>query len=127
MVYVKTTDKSVEEALADVESSVQKHGFGVLHTYDFRSTLRSKGFDIEHECHVLEVCNPKQASDILQSDMNINMALPCRISVYEDAGKTKIGMIRPTAILGLISQSEELAGAAQTVDLTVRTIIDESI
>jgi uncharacterized protein (DUF302 family) len=31
--------------------------------------------------------------------MTVNLALPCRISVYEEGGKVKIGMVRPTALL----------------------------
>jgi uncharacterized protein (DUF302 family) len=127
VIYVRSTDKSVEEAASAVEASVQRHGFGVLHTYDFRATLRSKGFDLPNECRVLEVCNPKQAAEILRNDMRVNMALPCRISVYEDSGQTKIGMIRPTALLGLISQSGELGKAAEEVERTVAAIIEESI
>ena len=127
MIYVRNTDKSVEEAAADVEASVQRHGFGVLHTYDFRATLRSKGFDLPNECRVLEVCNPKQASEILRNDMSVNMALPCRISVYEDSGQTKIGMIPPTALLALVSQSGELSKVAEEVERTVTAIIEESI
>jgi len=127
MIYVKSSDKSVEQAAADVEAAAQRHGFGVLHSYDFKATLRSKGFDLPNECRVLEVCNPRQASEILRSDMRVNMALPCRISVYEDAGRTRIGMIRPTALLGLISESGELGKAASEVERTVEAIIDESI
>lgn len=127
MIYVRTTKKSVDQASADVEAAVGRHGFGVLHTYDFKATLGSKGFELANECRVLEVCNPKQASEILHDDMRMNMALPCRISVYEDGGETKIGMIRPTALLQLISDSEQLARAAKDVEQTVEAIIDESV
>lgn len=127
MKYVRDTDKSVDEAVSDVEAAVQRHGFGVLHTYDFKATLRSKGFDLADECRVLEVCNPRQASEILRTDMSVNMALPCRISVYEDGGQTRIGMIRPTALLKLVSESAGLASSAEEVERTIVAIIDESV
>ncbi len=127
MIYVRDTDKSVEDATAAVLASVQRHGFGVLHSYDFRATLRAKGFELPNECRVLEVCNPRQASEILRNDMRVNMALPCRISVYEDAGQTRIGMIPPTDILGLISESAELGQAAEEIERTIVAIIEESI
>ena len=31
--------------------------------------------------------------------MKLTMALPCRISVYTEAGQTRIGTIRPGAML----------------------------
>lgn len=127
MPYIRDTEKSVQRAVADVKASVQRHGFGVLHTYDFKETLHAKGFELPNECHVLEICNPRQASEILNNDMSINLVLPCRVSVYEDGGRTRIGMIPPTALLSLVSQSDEIRQAAQDVERTVAAIISESI
>lgn len=127
MLYVKGTAKSVTQAVADLERSVAKHGFGLLHSYDFRKTLGEKGFPLANECRVLEICNPGQASRILEQDMALNMALPCRVSVYQDAGQTKIGMITPTSILALVSPSAELRAQAAEVERIVRNIIDDAV
>ena len=127
MLYVRETAKDVAEAVADLERSVANHGFGLLHSYDFRQTLTGKGFPMDNECRVLEICNPAQASAILQKDMALNMALPCRVSVYQDAGRTKIGMITPTSILALVSPSADLRAQAAEVERIVRNIIDDAV
>lgn len=127
MLYIRETKKSVDQAVVDFEASVQRHGFGVLHAYDFKATLAGKGFELANECRVLEICNPKLASEILHKDMSVNMALPCRVSIYEEDGRTRIGMIPPTSLLALISASKDLAAAAQDVERTVAAIIEESI
>lgn len=127
MLYIKQTQKSVDQAFQDLEASIKQHGFGLLHHYDFKQTLKEKGFDLPNECRVLEVCNPKQACEVLHMDMAINMALPCRISIYEEAGKTFIGMIPPSTLLGLISPSVELRELAQGVEDTTRRIIDDAV
>lgn len=127
MLYIKETGKSLEQALQDLEASISKHGFGLLHQYDFKQTLKDKGFDLPNECRVLEVCNPKQASEVLQLDMAINLALPCRISVYQQDGKTLIGMIPPSTLLGLISSSAPLQELAEGVERTTREIIDDAV
>lgn len=119
--------KSVDQAFRDLEVSIEQHGFGLLHHYDFKQTLRGKGFDLPNECRVLEVCNPKQACEVLHMDMAINMALPCRISIYEDKSKTFIGMIPPTALLAMVSGSSELRQAAESVEQTTRRIIDDAV
>ena len=126
MTYVKQSRKSVEEASKDLEAAVARHGFGVLHTYDFRQTQKEKGFPIEQECRVLEVCNPRQAQAVLNHDMQLNMALPCRISVYEEAGQTRIGMIPPTDLLGLVSKLDALRAVAGEVETAIRSMIDEA-
>lgn len=127
MLYVKETAKDVAQAVADLERSVANHGFGLLHSYDFRQTLTGKGFPMDNECRVLEICNPAQASAILRKDMALNMALPCRVSVYQDAGRTKIGMITPTSILALVSPSADLRAQAAEVERIVRNIIDDAV
>lgn len=127
MLYVKETAKDVAQAVSDLERAITKHGFGLLHSYDFRQTLTSKGFPLANECRVLEICNPAQASAILGKNMALNMALPCRVSVYQDAGKTKIGMITPTSILALVSPADDLRTQAAEVERVVRNIIDDAV
>lgn len=127
MLYIKETQKSVDQAFNDLEASIKQQGFGLLHHYDFKQTLKEKGFELPNECRVLEVCNPKQACEVLHMDMAMNMALPCRISIYEEAGKTFIGMIPPSALLGLVSSTNELQELAQDVERTTRQIIDDAV
>lgn len=124
MLYTRETSKSVERAFEDVQAAVKQHGFGMLHYYDFRKTLHEKGFELTHACLVLEVCNPAQAAEVLDRDMRLNMVLPCRLSIYEDAGKTFIGMVPPTALLALISTDAAIAEAASGVEKTMQQIID---
>jgi len=58
--------------------------------------------------------------------MGMNVALPCRISVYEDGGQTRIGMVRPTAMLASLSDSQELRRVAEDVELATIRMIDQA-
>lgn len=127
MLYRKETSKSVDQVFADIEAASKAHGFGVLHHYDFKKTLEGKGFPLANECRVMEICNPAQASAVLSVDMALNMALPCRISIYEDGGKTIVGMIPPTAVLKLVSDDPRIEPAARQVEETMEKIIEASI
>lgn len=123
--YLKHSARTVEEVFSDIEAAAKAEGFGVLHHYDFQQILDGKGFPIDKECRVLEVCNPRQASEVLAADMALNLALPCRLSVYEDGnGKTVVGMIPPTQMLALISNDALVAGAAASVELAMERIIE---
>ncbi|MDD2801187.1 MAG: DUF302 domain-containing protein, partial [Methylococcales bacterium] len=104
MYYIVETDKSFDQASTDLESAVKNHGYGVLHIHDLGNTLRSKGLAFENECKIFEVCNPSQAAKVLSIDMRLNMALPCRISVFTEQGKTKIGLIKPVQMLSALSE-----------------------
>lgn len=126
MVHVVESDKSVDAAARDIEASVQAHGFGVLHVYDLKAKLHEKGIDFPRECRILEVCNPKQAARVLAADMTVSLALPCRISVYEDGGGTKIGTLLPTALLAVFPDTEGLQDVAAEVERTLQSIIDRA-
>jgi uncharacterized protein (DUF302 family) len=55
--------------------------------------------------------------------MALNMALPCRISVYTEAGTTRIGMIRPAAMLASLSADPSLREVARAVEASTMAII----
>ena len=126
MYYIVESNKTFEQASTDLEAAVKRYEFGVLHIHDLGNTLRSKGIAFAENCKVFEVCNPGQASKVLSTDMNLNMALPCRISVYTEQGKTKIGMIKPVPMLAALSKDATLVKVAQEVEAKTRKMIDES-
>lgn len=126
MKYIVETNKSVEQAVIDLQEAVKRHKFGVLHIHNLQETMKKKGVDFPNECQILEICNPQKAKEVLTDDMDMNMALPCRISVYSDNGKTKIGMIKPTTLLASLSQSESLREIAEEVEQETIKMIDEA-
>src|SRR5665647_3972871 len=99
MYYIVESNKSFEQAATDLEAAVKRNEFGVLHIHDLGTTLRRKGIAFAENCKVFEVCNPGQAGKVLSTDMRLNMALPCRISVDTQQGKTKIRVVRPLLML----------------------------
>ncbi|MGB4812816.1 MAG: DUF302 domain-containing protein [Methylophilaceae bacterium] len=126
MYYIVETDKSFEQASTDLEIAVKRHNFGVLHIHDLGTTLRSKGIAFVENCKVFEVCNPAQAAKVMSSDMRLNMALPCRISVFTENSKTMIGLIKPVPMLSALSQNASLAKIAQEVEEQTIQMVDEA-
>jgi RNA polymerase-binding protein DksA len=126
MYYLVSTTKTAGDAARDLEAAVRKHNFGVLHVHDLKETLTRKGFALGPACRVFEVCNPQHAARVLERDMRVNMALPCRISVFEDGAVTKIGTILPTEMLRQLSADPELSDVAATVETTLKAIIDDA-
>lgn len=126
MYYIVETTKSFDQASTDLVAAVQRHGFGVLHVHDLGATLRSKGIAFDKECKVFEVCNPIQAAKVLSTDMRLNMALPCRISVFTENGNTRIGLIKPVQMLSALSQDAGLAQIAKDVEEKTIRMVDEA-
>ena len=126
MYYIVESKKSLQQVSTDLEVAVKNHKFGVLHVHDIGATLRGKGLEFAEECKVFEVCNPGQALKVMATDMSLNMALPCRISVYTEKGKTKIGMIKPEQMLTMLSKDASLSKIAKEVEADMIKMIDET-
>jgi uncharacterized protein (DUF302 family) len=126
MYYIAETEKSFDQASQDLETEVKNLGFGVLHIHNLGETLRSKGVEFDENCKVFEVCNPKQAAKVLSIDMRLNMALPCRISVYTERGTTKIGLIEPAKMLAGLSDDPSLLEVAKEVEEKTIQMIDNA-
>lgn len=126
MYYIVESNKSFDDASTDLEAAVTRHEFGVLHIHDLGSTLRSKGIDFDEQCRVFEVCNPGQAAKVLSTDMRLNMALPCRISVFTENGQTRIGLIEPVQMLSSLSEDPDLLEVAKEVEAKTILMVDEA-
>lgn len=98
-IFEKTvsTTKSFDETVAAVEKKTVEKGFRVLHTHDVAATLAEKGFARE-PLKIIEVCNAKYASQVLDKDVKLALMLPCPISVYVQGGRTHISTLLPTSI-----------------------------
>ncbi len=124
MLIVQESSKTVQEIERVFPEVATRHKFGVLGTYNLRQKLNDKGVPFDRECLVFEVCNPQQAGKVLKSNIAIATALPCRIAVYQEDGKTKIATIKPTALLGLFP-NPELKPVAEDVERVMVQIIND--
>jgi uncharacterized protein (DUF302 family) len=125
MLHIVESKKPLARVVADLEQAVTRHKFGVLGVHDLKAKMAEKGVSFARECRVFEVCNPHQAKKVLEANLEISTALPCRISVYEEGGATKLATIRPTALVDLYRNSE-LKGVAKEVEDTLFRIMAEA-
>lgn len=115
MIYKITTDKSLETIKNELESHAKKSGFGVLGSYEFKKILESKNFPIQKDITVYELCNPSEAQKFLTAVPEISVYLPCRISVYEENGKTVLATIDLHDILDSVEGQDELKEQMKSV------------
>lgn len=124
-VITRSTTLPLETVCQRLVEVAPQHKFGVLATHNLREKMESKGVPFSRECRVIEVCNPQQAQEVLQQAIEISTALPCRISVYEEGGRTVLATIKPTALLTLFGVPGA-AAAAQGVEDTMVRIMEET-
>ena len=122
-VVVVETPKPMDEACRALEEAITQHRFGILHIHDIRPTLAKKGYVLDRDVRIYDVCNPQRAKQVLDQNMLVSAALPCAISIFEEGGKTRIAFVRPTVMLGLF-ESPELASTAAEVERTIEDIVN---
>jgi uncharacterized protein (DUF302 family) len=120
-----STDKTVSETGTALQAAVQANYFGVMQVHNLKETMTKKGVDFTHECLIFEVCQPRQAKKVLDENMSISTALPCRISIYVEDGKTILATLRPTVLLALFNEPK-LERAAREVEDAIVKIMEEA-
>lgn len=126
MLIKLSTDKTVSEVATALQIAVPANHFGIMQVHNLQETMTKKGVEFTRECQIFEVCQPQQAKKVLEQNMSISTALPCRISLYREDGKTILATLKPTTLLAMFN-SPQLAGAAQEVEDTIAKIIQEAI
>ncbi len=125
MLHIVESRKPLEAVVKDLEQAVARHKFGVLGVHDLKAKMAEKGVPFDRECRIFEVCNPHQAKKVLDANLEVSTALPCRISVYQERGLTKIATIRQTALIDLFG-TPALKEVAREVETTLKGIMAEA-
>lgn len=125
MLYIRESNKSIEEVGAALERAAKERQFGIMTIHNLRETMQKKGVEFNRDLRIYEVCNPQQAKRVLEAEPTISTALPCRISVYRADGKTKLATIRPTVQLAMFER-KDLEQIAKEVEDAIIAIMDEA-
>lgn len=123
MVYIEESNKSVQEVVDTIQEKISNYKFGVLHIHNVKETLKSKGVDFDHECQVLDICNPNYAKQLLSTDMTLSSIVPCKISVYNKDNQTYIALNSITQLIDDINP--DLIETAQEIQDTIQELINE--
>jgi len=125
MLFQLSSTKTVSEAATALQAAVQANHFGVMQVHNLTETMAKKGVEFAHECLIFEVCQPQQAKKVLDQNMSVSTALPCRISIYEEGGKTILATLKPTQLLAMFNVPQ-LEQVAQEVEETILKIMNEA-
>ena len=125
LLITRSTSAPLETVCTRLQEVSARHKFGVQAVHNLREKMESKGVPFGRECRVIEVCNPRQAAAVLGQQIEISTALPCRISVYAEGGRTILATMKPTMLLTMFN-APGAAATAQEVEDTMVRIMDET-
>jgi uncharacterized protein (DUF302 family) len=100
--YTVKTQKTINQTVEDITTALKEVDFGVLGSLNFKEILLKKGLNYKDEYRLLEVCNPAAAKQVLESNPEIGLLLPCTIAVYQRNNENWISLAKPTSLLANI-------------------------
>jgi len=119
------TRKSLGEVRQRFEEAASEHKFGVLGMHDVGDRLRAKGLSFDRKFYVYEVCNPVAAKKVLDTNVRIGTALPCRVTIYTDGGNVVLETLKPTTMLAMFGEPT-LEGTAREIEAAIESIMKEA-
>ena len=100
--YSKKINSDFKQSLVIVKEELNKEGFGILTEIDVRATLKKK-LDVDFQDYViLGACNPPNAYESLQTEIEIGLMLPCNVIVYQKNDNVFVSAVMPTIAMGMI-------------------------
>lgn len=123
--YTVSTTKKIDEAIISLEKNLKEVKFGVLWTLDLQGKLQEKGVAYNQPYYILEVCNPQEAAKVLNINELAGYFLPCKITVYESEGTTKIGLAKPSLLVSMIDDNE-LKSIAEEIESTLINVLEKT-
>ena len=119
------TRKSLGEVRQRFEEAAAERKFAVLGSHDVGERLRAKGLSFDRKFYVYEVCNPAAAKKVLDANVRIGTALPCRVTIYSDGADVVLETLKPTTMLAMFGEPS-LEGTARDVETAIESIMNEA-
>jgi len=117
--------KSIGDVRQKFEDAAAERKFGVQAIHNVTATLRSKGLEFDRKLYIYEVCNPAAAKKVLDKNIKIATALPCRVSVYVDGKDVVLETLKPTILLKVFDEPA-LEPTAKEVEAAIEDIMREA-
>jgi len=112
----------LDEAILRTKAALKAEGFGVLTEIDVRATLEEKlGVEIASYV-ILGACNPALAHQALQMEPEVGLLLPCNVTVRDVAGESRVSIVDPDAMLGVVANPAMRAIAGEAKERLKRVI-----
>ncbi len=94
MFVVTESELNFDETVNAIAKSAEANAWAIPQQYNLQETMKKHGFETEPVV-VMSMCNPVLAEQILNSlnSRYVSAMMPCRLSVYEDDGKTYASML----------------------------------
>ena len=90
MIFIHKPTLSIKDIESRLEEDSSSFGLMLKKHFPFSKNLPQNGFEIKEYASVFELCRGSVAAKLLNTQPELNILMPCRISVYEKDGETYV-------------------------------------
>ena len=108
MIFIHRSKLTAKEIEAQIEEDSKAINLALKHHFPFSQNLPQNGFDINEYASVFELCRGSVAQHLLNTQPELNILMPCRISVYEKDGISYVSTPDLTVQLEMLGCKGEL-------------------
>jgi uncharacterized protein (DUF302 family) len=124
--YTIETRRDVGETVELLTRALNSKGFGVLSTIDVRKIIKQKLGEDMNDYVILDICSPRDAKQAIDAHKDVELILPCKMTVFEDRGRIMISLYKPTEAIKLLG-FEDLNPLAQHAEKELRSAMDSLV
>ena len=90
MMVAKELPYDFQTSISKVENSIKNAGWGIPTQLDVNQMTAKKGVNLALKVHIIELCKPQYAKNVLEDSPVFSAMMPCRIGLFEREGKTYV-------------------------------------
>lgn len=121
--YAKLVNASFDETLERVRKALQQEGFGVQAEINISNALREKlGVELPRQL-ILGACNPQLAYKALQLEPEINLLLPCNVTLRQVSDGVEVAVIDAGKLMQFVG-NPELTPLAQEANRRLQAVLE---
>lgn len=91
--YEREVELSIDKAFLKVSQDLKEKGFVVLSYVDVREIIKNKFGEEFPGYYILDVCKPAAAKELISSNMDYGLFLPCKFVIEGDEKKAVVKML----------------------------------
>lgn len=100
MIEVRDSALGFDETVEAVEKAVHDAGWVLSESKDFNKSLEKEGMMLAPRIHLVKLCKPAYAVDVLREERKVSCLMPCTFAIYEDeTGRVKLSKMN-TGLMG---------------------------
>lgn len=100
MIETHCSRHAFDETVAGLQESLAKAGWTSPGMLDLKASIEKHGESCPSRVKVVQLCNPRYASQVLKTDRYVSCLMPCSIAVWEaDDGQVHVSKMN-TGLMG---------------------------